>query len=270
VTYVVRQLFRYEYTGPAYDLRHRLVVIPRARHGSLRRRAHSVEVSAAQARQGARRDRHGNLVVHVELAVVPAVLELSVTAVVERSGPVTDATLPLSALSDPRLLRPTRLTAADDRITAMAARIAAAGGAALAFAERCCQEVRQHISYAADATTTATTAAQALAGGRGVCQDHAHLMLALCRAAGVPARYVSGHLLGDGGTHAWVEVVVADGPRARAVAFDPCNGCRAGARHLTVATGRDYTDVAPTSGYYSGEAAGRLWASKQVGVTAAA
>ena len=57
----------------------------------------------------------------------------------------------------------------------------------------------------------ATTAAEALAGGRGVCQDAAHIMVALARLAQVPARYVSGHLLGQGGTHAWVEVVVPHG-----------------------------------------------------------
>jgi transglutaminase-like putative cysteine protease len=91
-------------------------------------------------------------------------------------------------------------------------------------------------------------------------------MLALCRAAGLPARYVSGHLLGEGGTHAWVEVIIAGGTGARAVAFDPCNGRRAGRDYLTVATGRDYTDVAPTSGTYLGTVGGTLTTTKQVGV----
>ena len=118
-------------------------------------------------------------------------------------------------------------------------------------------------------TSVATTAAEALAGGRGVCQDAAHVMIALCRAAGLPARYVSGHLLGEGGTHAWVEVVVADAAGARAVAFDPCNGRRAGRDYLTVATGRDYTDVAPTSGTYLGAARGTLTATKRVDVALA-
>src|SRR6202007_2321772 len=125
-----------------------------------------------------------------------------------------------------------------------------------ATAESFCMYVHKSISYAHGETSVATTAAQALAGGRGVCQDAAHIMLALCRAVGLPARYVSGHLLGEGGTHAWVEVVVADANGARAVALDPCNGCRVGANYLTVATGRDYTDVAPTSGTYRGTARG--------------
>ena len=123
------------------------------------------------------------------------------------------------------------------------------------------------ITYEYGVTTVDTTAAEALADGRGVCQDSAHVMIALCRASGLPARYVSGHLLGEGGTHAWVEVVVADPEGARAVAFDPCNGRRADRAYLTVATGRDYTDVAPTSGTYVGAARGTLTATKRVDVT---
>jgi len=126
--------------------------------------------------------------------------------------------------------------------------------------------VHEAISYAHGVTSVTSTAAEALAGGQGVCQDAAHVMIALCRAIGLPARYVSGHLLGEGGTHAWVEVIVADADAARAVALDPCNGCPAGADYLTIATGRDYTDVAPTSGTYIGTARSTLTATKQVDV----
>jgi transglutaminase-like putative cysteine protease len=87
-------------------------------------------------------------------------------------------------------------------------------------------------------------------------------MLAMCRSVGVRARYVSGHLIGQGGTHAWVEVLVPDGLGARAVAFDPCHGRRADRRYVTIATGRDYRDVAPTSGSYSGDARGELSTSR--------
>jgi transglutaminase-like putative cysteine protease len=101
-------------------------------------------------------------------------------------------------------------------------------------------------------------------------------MLALCHLLRLPARYVSGHLLGQGGTHAWVEVVVPEAhgevPEAQgavAIAFDPCNGRRAGSGYVTVATGRDYADVAPTSGSYVGTARGRLTAGRRVGILAA-
>jgi transglutaminase-like putative cysteine protease len=120
------------------------------------------------------------------------------------------------------------------------------------------------------ATSVRTTAAEALKEGRGVCQDSAHIMLALCRLSALPARYVSGHLLGQGGTHAWVEVLIAQADHAVAVPFDPCNGVPASARYLTVATGRDYADVPPTSGSYVGEAGGRLTTDRRVAVLAAA
>lgn len=270
VTYVLRQRFRYDYDGPAYALEHRLVVVPRARHGSLRRRLHRVEVSVPDARVRTGRDAHGNVVVRVGIDVVPASLEFAVAAVVQRVGPRLDAVLPGSALRDPRLLRPTRLTAADDAIRELAAELRAETADHLEFAERCCAAVHAAIGYEYGLTSHATTAAEALAGGRGVCQDHAHVALAICRAAGVPARYVSGHLIGDSGTHAWLEVVVADGEHARGVAFDPCNGGRTGSRHLPVAAGRDYADVAPTSGVFAGVGRGRLSADKQLGVTFAA
>jgi transglutaminase-like putative cysteine protease len=172
--------------------------------------------------------------------------------------------VPATALSDSRLLRPTRLTTADAAIRRMAARMADQDR--LATADRFCTYVHEAIRYAYGATSVSTTAAEALAGGQGVCQDAAHVMIALCRAIGLPARYVSGHLLGEGGTHAWVEVIVADADAARAVALDPCNGCRVSANYLTVAIGRDYADVAPTSGTYLGTARGNLTATKQVDI----
>ena len=140
------------------------------------------------------------------MPLVPDHVEFVVEAVVERVGPGADVLLPASALTDPRLLRPTRLTAADPAIARVAADLADRDP--LATAERFSDYVHDAITYEYGVTSVTTTAAEALAGGRGVCQDSAHVMIALCRAAGLPARYVSGHLLGEGGTHAWVEAVV--------------------------------------------------------------
>ena len=96
------------------------------------------------------------------------------------------------------------------------------------------------------------------------------MMLALCHLVRLPARYVSGHLVGQGGTHAWVEVIVPRAGHAEAVAFDPCNGRRTDGGYVTVATGRDYGDVSPTSGSYVGTSRGRLTADRRVGILAAA
>jgi transglutaminase-like putative cysteine protease len=264
VVYVLHQRFRYTYDAPVRDLDHRLVVIPPQHHGDQRRRLQSVTVSADAARITNRRDSAGNTVTRVRVPEVPGHVEFLLDAVVERSGPASGVVLPAAALSDPRLLRPTRLTAADPAIRSLAVAMTSRDG--LETAERFCAYVHGALTYAHGATSVTTTAAEALAGGSGVCQDSAHLMIALCRAAGLPARYVSGHLLGEGATHAWVEVVVADPAGARAVALDPCNGRRAGKDYVTVATGRDYADVAPTSGTYAGRAQGTLTAVKRVGV----
>jgi transglutaminase-like putative cysteine protease len=267
VTYVLRQRFSYAYDAPIRELNHRLVVIPPRRYGGQRLRRHSVTVSVADARTTHRRDAAGNFVTRSRVPLVADRVEFVVEAVVERVGPDVDVLLPAAALTDARLLRPTRLTGADSAIREVAASLA--GRDRLATAERLCTYVHESISYAHGVTSVATTAAEALAGGRGVCQDTAHVMIALCRATGLPARYVSGHLLGEGGTHAWVEVIVADPAGARALAFDPCHGRRAGSDYLTVATGRDYTDVAPTSGTYIGSARGTLTATKRLDVAVA-
>jgi transglutaminase-like putative cysteine protease len=264
LTYVLRQRFSYTYDAPVRDLDHRLVVVPPCQHGDQRRLRHSITVSAADARTTHRQDAVGNIITRSRVPLVPDGVEFVVDAVVERVGPGSGVLVPATALTDSRLLRPTRLTAADETIRQLAAEMADQDR--LATADRLCAYVHKAISYAHGVTSVATTAAEALAGGRGVCQDAAHVMIALCRAIGLPARYVSGHLLREGGTHAWVEVIVADAGAARAVALDPCNGCRAGVDYLTVATGRDYADVAPTSGTYLGSARGTLTATKHIDV----
>jgi transglutaminase-like putative cysteine protease len=272
VRYVLEQKFRYEYGAPVRELRQRLVIVPPARHGNQYRLAHRLEVTGARARRQVRWDADGNVVAWLEAERVSHAIEFRLAAVLERVSDDGPTVLPAGALRSPRLLRPTPLTAADDRLRAMAASIAeeSAGDTAEDTAERVCQAVSRTITYADGVTGVTTTAAEALAAGRGVCQDYAHVMLALCHVLRLPARYVSGHLLGQGGTHAWVEVIAARGDHAEAVALDPCNGRRTDGGYVTIATGRDYADVAPTSGSYCGTSIGRLTTGRRVGVLAAA
>jgi transglutaminase-like putative cysteine protease len=271
LTYVIEQSFRYDYDAPVKSLRQRLVIIPPARHGSQYLRGHLLEVTGTKARRRLRRDAHGNLVAWIRSEHVTQAVQFRLVAVVERVRDHGPAVLDTGALHDPRLLRPTRLTTADDRLRVLASGLVSHPGTPEQRAERICAAVHSALSYAGGVTSVRTTAAEALAIGSGVCQDFAHVMLALCHLAELPARYVSGHLLGQGGTHAWVEVIVPTAGRRGAVAvpFDPCNGRRAGSGYVTVATGRDYADVAPTSGSYVGTAQGRLTAGRQVGVLAA-
>ena len=270
VTYLLEQSFRYDYPGPVQQLRHRLVVLPPARHGSQHLRAHRVDVHGAVARRVTRRDARGNTVVRLRAERVERSVQFRVGALLERvlgDGPVR---LAASALTDPRLLNATRLTTPDPRLRELAGELGDGTATQLELAGRICQAVHSAITYQYGVTSVRTTAADALAAGRGVCQDSAHIMLALCHLLALPARYVSGHLLGQGGTHAWVEVVIPQADHAVAMPFDPCNGIPASARYLTVATGRDYADVPPTSGTYLGPAGGQLTTDRRLAVLDAA
>ncbi len=116
---------------------------------------------------------------------------------------------------------------------------------------------RSRLRYEAGATNVKTPAAEALRRGRGVCQDFAHVTLALLRAMGIPARYTSGYLHPDreaeigqtitGQSHAWIEAWVGDW-----VPLDPTNGEPVGERHVVVGRARDYGDVCPLKGIYHG------------------
>jgi transglutaminase-like putative cysteine protease len=270
VTYLLEQCFRYDYAVPVRQLRHRLVVVPPRQYGDQHLRAHALDVDGTNARRVTRRDARGNTVVRVHAEHVERSVEFRFQALLERvqsEGPVR---LSAESLSDPRLLRATPLTAADDRLRDLASDLLDPADTPRERADRLCRAVHDAMTYEYGVSTPSTTAAEALAGGRGVCQDSAHVMLALCHIVGLPARYVSGHLLGQGGTHAWVEAIVPEGDQAMAVPFDPCSGTGVSARYLTVATGRDYADVRPTSGTYVGPATGSLTTSRRVALLHAA
>jgi transglutaminase-like putative cysteine protease len=267
-SYLVRQTFRYEYPEPIRDLSHRLVVIPPERFGDQRRLWHELSVGIDGARLDSKSDRFGNVVVDVFAPRVPAAIEFVAEVSLERRADEPNR-LADGWLADGYLLEPSRLTEPDDAILRAADDLGGAAAWGLPLADRINDWVYQSMTYRHGVTGVRTTAAQALALGAGVCQDYAHLMLAVCRACGLPSRYVSGHLVGQGGTHAWVEVVLPTGDGtgdAIAHAFDPTHASRGGLGYVTVAVGADYSDVAPTSGTFSG-ARGKLTASKRVTLT---
>jgi transglutaminase-like putative cysteine protease len=268
-TYLLRQTFRYEYPEPIQDLNQRLIVIPPERFGDQRRLRHKLSVGGDGATCENRQDRFGNIVVDVFAPRVSSAIEFVAEVSVERHSAV-EHRLPDGWLADGYLLHPSLLTAADDRIRCAAEELSSSASWGLDLADRINDFVYQSMSYKVGGTGVRTTAAEALALGVGVCQDYAHIMLALCRVCGLPSRYVSGHLLGQGGTHAWVEVVLPtrDGTGdAIASAFDPTHASRGGLGYVTIAVGADYSDVAPTSGTYVSSAMGRLVTSKRVTLT---
>lgn len=103
--------------------------------------------------------------------------------------------------------------------------------------------------YTPGSTTVATTAEEALAQGRGVCQDYAHVMLAACRHVGISARYIAGMLGGEGATHAWVEVY---DERGVWMGLDPTHDRPADDSYIVIAHGRDYRDTKLDIGLFSG------------------
>jgi transglutaminase-like putative cysteine protease len=118
--------------------------------------------------------------------------------------------------------------------------------------------VRDQFYYQPGVTQVYSTVDEVLTTGAGVCQDFAHLTIAILRLAGVPARYVSGYLAPPGyssenapaesqASHAWLEAQL---PHQGWTGFDPTHGCPADLRHIRVAVGRDYSDVTPLRGVY--------------------
>ncbi len=155
---------------------------------------------------------------------------------------------------------PSRFTLADDAIEAYARESFSQGRPLLAAARDLMSRIHADFAYDPEATEAHTTAREAFALKRGVCQDFAHVFLACCRALGAPARYVSGYLLtrppegrerlvGADASHAWVAVW---GPDDGWVEFDPTNDLSPSLEHVTCAWGRDYGDVGPVTGVVLG------------------
>jgi transglutaminase-like putative cysteine protease len=149
-------------------------------------------------------------------------------------------------------LRETALTQPDAAIVDFAdSARASAGTDALALLHGLMTALNQEITFDTDPTHSATTAAEAFALRRGVCQDLTHIFIAAARQLGIPARYVGGHFYRvDGVTaqdagHAWVEAYVED---LGWVGFDPTNGIATTEAHVRVAIGLDYLGAAPVRG----------------------
>jgi transglutaminase-like putative cysteine protease len=265
--YLIEQRISYEYDGPVRRLRQRLMVQPREHHGDQRRVSRSVRVvDATPKRVHASSDDFGNHVIEIEVPYVPERVTFISSCVVERSSGQPHLAS-AAQLNDRRLLDATELTTADADLFEVIHELWSTSLAGSELAAAACKRVFDLMAYEHDVTTIHTTAAEAFANRAGVCQDYAHVLLAVTRGLGLPSRYVSGHLLGGGGSHAWVEVLIPDGTgHARVVALDPTTGRTAGMTYVTVAVGRDYADIAPVSGTYLAPHSGVLTMTKRVTV----
>jgi transglutaminase-like putative cysteine protease len=120
--------------------------------------------------------------------------------------------------------------------------------------ERTSGYIREHFQYARDVTLASSPIDDVLERGKGVCQDFTHLMIAVLRSFGVPARYVSGYIHRankESQSHAWCEAWLPD---LGWVGIDPTNDCLVNEHFIKVAVGRDFTDVPPNKGVYRGRA----------------
>lgn len=169
----------------------------------------------------------------------------------------------------PAYLETTRATAPDRALETLA-RDAVAGidaGDVLARAHALCDAIEAAIRYTPGETEHGTTAAEALTLGHGVCQDHAHAMIACASVLDIPARYVTGYLFaseeagGHEASHAWAELFVAD---LGWVGFDASNGVCPDARYIRIGSGADAQEAAPIRGVAQGAGTEALEARVQV------
>lgn len=182
---------------------------------------------------------------HREVSIiVQGVVETSGSGLIQDEGPLA----PLAYLAA------TPLTRADARVRAIAAEHLAGAMPLQARLERLAEALHDTIRYTRGVTNVGDEAATVLARGEGVCQDQAHAFVACCRAAGIPARYVSGYFytgdVGEIASHAWADAWL--GENQGWLSIDLTHRSLAGERYCRLAVGRDYRDAAPVRGVRHG------------------
>jgi transglutaminase-like putative cysteine protease len=256
VRFDIRHETAYRYTAPVHYSIQQLRLTPRA--DSLQR-VISWRIDAPGKLQRFV-DAYGNTAHTMVLTDRHEAIRVVVTGSIELDAPPSGAPVAggVRDLSPLVFAVATPLTEADGPIRDFAARhLRGAAGAKdfLDLAEAICGAV----AYQSGVTEVTSTAAQALEVGRGVCQDHAHLFIACCRAAGIPARYVSGYV--DPGhdepaaSHAWAEAWIEG---AGWVSVDVTHRVPASGRYCRLAIGRDYLSAAPVRGVRVGGGAESL------------
>ncbi|TZG25245.1 transglutaminase family protein [Sphingomonas montanisoli] len=204
------------------------------------------------ARLKSRRDGFGNIVSMLYLEGPIERIGLSVTGEVlteDRAGVVNGAA---NLLPAGVFLRPTELTTANAAIATIGAPHGINGSDPLGCAHSLCDEIHERIACTADRSTDMRSAAEILEAGAGCSMDMAHVLIATARAAGFPARFVTGYLSDDDAApqqrhapHFWAELHIPD---YGWIGFDPARECCPDEHYVRVAIGLDYRDAAPISG----------------------
>ncbi len=269
--YDVSHRTTYRYSIPVSFSHHRMHLTPRACAQQVCHRT-ALSVSPNPTTQTSSEDYFGNPVTNVTLQDQHKELSLHSRSVIEvkpASPPEPSGTAPWDGIyqnlyGDPsdtgldaiQYVFNSPLVASNSAYTDYAAMSFAAGAPVMVGALDLTRRIYEEFTYDPTATTVSTPVDEVFAGRRGVCQDFAHFQIACLRSLGIPARYVSGYLLthppegkerlvGADASHAWLSVWC---PGHGWVDLDPTNNLVVSEEHITVAWGRDYSDVSPIKG----------------------
>lgn len=247
----IRHETLYRYTEPARYSIQQLRLTPRREN---HQRVLSWKIQAP-SQLHAFTDGYGNAGHTVTVTVphdeVRIVVEGKVEVVAPERGRIEDE----GTLSPLLFTVPTHLTTADEAVSEFAFRTLRKSLRSADFIGLA-EAIRDAVSYVTGSTAVTSTAADAFALGKGVCQDHAHLFLSCCHVMGVPVRYVSGYI--DSGSthraesHAWVDVWIEEGAQAGWVSIDVTHAALQGESLCRLAVGRDYESAAPVRGLRRG------------------
>jgi transglutaminase-like putative cysteine protease len=284
--YSIRHVTRFRYSLPVHESVMELRMQPRS-EGAQSLRNFQI-VTNPRAQLYAYTDYLGNAVYHFNVLRAHEELRIDVQAVVE----MTPKPAPPEAADALEWQRYNGLNLGDDHFDLMepskfavashvlreftdAHNLTKPEGDPLTALRRLNKAIYDAFDYEQGVTQVHSPIDTALNAKRGVCQDFAHIMIAIARSWGIPTRYVSGYLhhrrkgqdrSGEDATHAWVEAYL---PSLGWLGFDPTNNIEAGERHIRVAVGRDYADVPPTRGTFKGDPESELAISVSVEPTQA-
>lgn len=246
----IRHETRYQYEHPVKHSIQSLRLTPRRDAGQ---RALRWAITAP-GRRVEQTDAYGNITHLLTYEEPHREISIVVSGVVETDAGLSAIHEDEGQLAPLAYVSATSLTRPDARIHEFAA---AAFSKPLPLRERLeslAETLSDAIRYKPGATQVTDDAATVIGRGEGVCQDHAHAFIACCRAAGIPARYVSGYFYtGDGGdiaSHAWADAWL--GQDEGWLSLDLTHRSLAGERHCRLAVGRDYLDAAPVRGVRQG------------------
>ena len=263
--YTIAHRTRYRYPVPVHDSHTVVHLQPRS---DVTQYCTRYELTVTpRARVFSYADRFGNDVQHFAILPEHGVLEVVARSqvVTARGAPTAPEPLPRTLIDqDPQrdllfdFLHPSRYVTFGGGLDAFANEVGTpdADEDAVGWLQHASHVLNTSFSYDKSTTSVQATVDESVRLRSGVCQDFAHVLIALCRRAGIPARYVSGYVHAGGGetlgaeaSHAWAEAYL--GPRGW-VGIDPTNDTWIGDGFVRIATGRDYHDVSPVRGVFTG------------------